>query len=198
MNTTVRAKNQSTLPTSITTSSPEAVNDGKISIYEPDTGLFTKEDFKEALGKLLLGKPTIRENKTPLEFEHWKALLIERLVQHKFTAQRLFDAVNRIIDGHSYPNVQISDIINYDISVTRLTTGEYNKRLQQGELLPYKWAKVNHNGQIFYTTTEEARNYNLAVIKPPETPSKPATAEPEDSITENEFKELIQEYFPCT
>ena len=51
-------------------------------------------------------------------------LLVERIIDKKFTAQRLKDAVNYVIDNFQYKELNISDVIKFDRKIKLYTYNE--------------------------------------------------------------------------
>lgn len=63
-------------------------------------------------------------------------LLAERIIANGFTASRLKDAVNHVLDNFQYKELNISDIIRFDRRVKLYTYSEFSQLAIEGK---YKW-----------------------------------------------------------
>lgn len=68
----------------------------------------------------------------PKQSNEFFNLLTERVLANGFSAERLHDAVNRVIDGFVYKELNIADIIGYDKRVKLYTYGELADQVSNG------------------------------------------------------------------
>ncbi len=85
-----------------------------VSLYADDD--VTPDDMATALSRLRVAFP----RKEDAFFN----LLAERIMCHRFTRARLAEAVNKAIDGCTFQNLQIADIIKYDRRLRYYAYGE--------------------------------------------------------------------------
>lgn len=62
----------------------------------------------------------------PKQSKEFIALLVERMLDNKFTARRMRDAINYLIDNFQYKELNVSDVLKYDRRKTLIT---YDKML---------------------------------------------------------------------
>lgn len=70
----------------------------------------TDEDYKQALQRLTIAF-TLEDKQATAEF---MALLASRCKAHRFTATRLRDAVNHVMDNFRFKTLNIADVVGYD------------------------------------------------------------------------------------
>lgn len=73
-------------------------------------------------------------------------LLSERIVSNGFTCERLKDAVNSVIDGFGYKELNISDIIRYDRKIKLYTYAEVAELVTSGKASFNDFEIKNING----------------------------------------------------
>lgn len=60
-------------------------------------------------------------------------LLAERVIENDFTAKRLSDAVNHLIDNFNYKELNIADVIKFDRKAKLYTYSEVCRMVSKGE-----------------------------------------------------------------
>lgn len=88
-------------------------------------------------GKLSLDFVDLMVNKLLIAFpdmtKEFQGLLIERIKDNNFNNDRLFAAVNNVIDKFPYKKLNIADIINYDVKVKFYYYEEILGKVADGE-----------------------------------------------------------------
>ena len=96
---------------------------GEISIYSGE--LASKQQVLSEAKKLIAAFPDIGND--------YIILLVDRLTDNRFTAQRVKDAINHVIDTNPYKRPSIADIISFDKKVKLFTYSEIEAKGRQGE-----------------------------------------------------------------
>lgn len=76
-------------------------------------------------------------------------LLAERIIANGFTASRLKDAVNYVLDNFQYKELNISDIIRFDRRVKLYTYSEVCQLITSGKADWDDFEKREINGTVF-------------------------------------------------
>ena len=76
-------------------------------------------------------------------------LLSERIIANGFTAERLKDAVNHVLDNFQYKELNISDIIRFDRRVKLYTYSEVCQLVTSGKAVWEDFEKREINGTVF-------------------------------------------------
>lgn len=76
-------------------------------------------------------------------------LLAERVIANGFTASRLKDAVNHVLDNFQYKELNISDIIRFDRRVKLYTYSEVCQLVTSGKAVWEDFEKREINGTVF-------------------------------------------------
>ena len=76
-------------------------------------------------------------------------LLAERIMGNGFTASRLKDAVNHVIDNFQYKELNISDIIRFDRRAKLYTYSEVCQLVTSGKAVWEDFEKREINGTVF-------------------------------------------------
>lgn len=76
-------------------------------------------------------------------------LLTERVVANGFTAKRLNDAVNYLVDNFQYKELNISDIIKFDKKVKLYTYNEVCSMVTRGEATFEDFSLKEIDGKVF-------------------------------------------------
>ena len=114
---------------------------GEISVYHGEKA--TEKDIKSECRKLLAAFPEATND--------YLIVLIERLADNGFTAQRVKDAINNVIDSCPYKKPSISEIISFDKKVKLYTYNEIQAKGFQGCKDAFEnYERVNINGQWRY------------------------------------------------
>lgn len=112
----------------------------EISIYAGE--LATKEQIKSEVKKLIAAFPEVTSD--------FIILLAERISDNKFTAQRVKDAINHIIDNSPYKRPAIADIISFDRKVKLFTHSEIQAKCAPGYPAFEYYERVVINGKVKY------------------------------------------------
>lgn len=94
----------------------------EISIYEGETA--SKDQISTEVKKLVAAFPEISND--------FLILLIDRITDNNFTADRVRDAINNIIDNSPYKRPSIADIISFDRKVKLFTFKEIEAKCSPG------------------------------------------------------------------
>jgi len=129
-----------------------------LSVY--GEGEFSKPVFVKSLKDLQQSFPQL-----PVGFYD---TLHDRLVENRFTDQRLKDAVGNVIDTCKYPMPTIANIISYDKVVKRYTYNEMcDLAMQCG---PKTWDNYGSlktvEGRVYWISRAEAEQYGIKIKKP--------------------------------
>jgi hypothetical protein len=76
--------------------------------------------------------------------------LAERVMAHRFTAHRLRDAINKVIDNFTYKDLNIADVINFDHRARLYTYNEVCRAVEKQGLTFAHFHKRRINGQLFW------------------------------------------------
>lgn len=76
-------------------------------------------------------------------------LLAERVMGNGFTAERLRDAVNHVLDNFQYKELNISDIIRFDRRAKLHTYGEVCQMVTSGKARWDDFEKREINGTVY-------------------------------------------------
>ena len=76
-------------------------------------------------------------------------LLAERIMGNGFTAERLKDAVNHVLDNFQYKELNISDIIRFDRRAKLYTYSEVCQLVTSGKAVWEDFEKREINGTVF-------------------------------------------------
>jgi hypothetical protein len=118
----------------------------KISLYPQ--GLLTDESIAVNLKKLQISF----SRQTPEFFN----ILAERIVANGFTDEKLKDAVNYVIDNFQYKELNISEIVRYDLCA-KLYTGEEYMNFQMKGMKPSDFEKRKVDGINYVVKKSDLR-----------------------------------------
>ena len=76
-------------------------------------------------------------------------LLAERIIANGFTAERLKDAVNHVLDNFQYKELNISDIIRFDRRAKLYTYSEVCQLITAGKAVMEDFEMREINGTVF-------------------------------------------------
>ena len=114
-----------------------------VSLYKDE--IATVDDVKVALAKLAsafkLEKPFL-------------SMLAEALIRNSFTRKRLSDAVNSLIDAHTYPSFTIADVIRFDKKMKLYSHADVCNLIPSG----YTFEDFEHvwiNGKLYWKKKNE-------------------------------------------
>jgi hypothetical protein len=85
----------------------------------------------------------------PKQPELFFNILAERIVAHRFTARRLEDAVNSVVDSFRYKELNVSDVIGYDRRAKLYTANEFMRAQMEGER-PDEFEKRVVSGRAYW------------------------------------------------
>lgn len=112
-------------------------NDGcYISLYRGDPA--SPKDVAVSLGRLMMAFPKMSNG--------FFDLLAERVAANKFTAKRLNDAINHLIDNFNYKELNIADIIKFDKRAKLYSYNDVCKMVSKGEATFSDFAVKEING----------------------------------------------------
>ena len=112
----------------------------EISIYEGDPA--TREQITTEAKKLIAAFPEISND--------FLILLIDRITDNNFTADRVRDAINNIIDVSPYKRPAIADIISFDRKIKLFTYEEISAKCAPGYPAFEKFDRIDFYGRIRY------------------------------------------------
>ena len=135
------------MPARVTTGS-----DGKalVSLYNQPP--ITDEEIAVILDRLRDAFPNMRES--------FFDLLAERVIENDFTAQRLLDAVNNVIDNFQYKELNVADIIRYDRKARAYTYAEACDMVTRGEATFADFKVIEDGGQVYRVLKIDLINKN--------------------------------------
>lgn len=91
-------------------------------------------------------------------------VLSERITHHKFSDERLRDAVNNAIDNCVYPTPTIAQFVSFDRRIKVLTYDEYIKKIEDnGEWIgkDYKPIRFADQERPVWIHVNDIKKYNL-------------------------------------
>lgn len=135
------------MPARVTTGS-----DGKAQVSLYNQPPITDEEIAVILDRLRDAFPNMREN--------FFSLLSERVIENDFTAQRLFDAVNNVIDNFQYKELNVADIIRYDRKARAYTYAEACEMVTRGEATFDDFKVIEDGGQVYRVLKIDLINKN--------------------------------------
>jgi hypothetical protein len=115
-------------------------HNNEISIYQDPVA--TQSELKSEFKKLIAAFPEVDND--------YIIVLTSRLVEKRFTKQRVQDAINNIIDTCPYRRPSIADIISFDKKVRIYDYSEVEKMCSPGRSAFEKFERVNINGKWKY------------------------------------------------
>lgn len=120
---------------SLTQYIPQA--DNEISVYSGK--IATKDHVKSETKSLMAAFPDVNED--------FIALLTRRLIDNKFTNERVTDAINHVIDTSPYKRPAIADIISFDRKVKIFTYKEIRDKCRPDYLAFDRYERIEINGK---------------------------------------------------
>ena len=112
----------------------------EISLYSGEPA--NKDQIFSASQKLIAAFPDVTVD--------FVILLTERFIDNKFTAQRVKDAINHIIDNSPYKRPAIADIISFDRKVKLFTHSEIQAKCAPGYPAFEYYERVVINNKVKY------------------------------------------------
>ena len=110
-----------------------------VSLYRDNEA--SPRDIAISMKRLELGFPKMEKG--------FFDLLAERVIANGFTASRLKDAVNHVLDNFQYKELNISDIIRFDRRVNLYTYSDVCQLVTRGEAAWDDFVKREINGTMF-------------------------------------------------
>lgn len=135
------------MPARVTTGS-----DGKAQVSLYNQPPITDEEIAVILDRLRDAFPNMRES--------FFSLLSERVIENDFTAQRLLDAVNNVIDNFQYKELNVADIIRYDRKARAYTYAEACEMVTRGEATFDDFKVIEDGGQVYRVLKIDLINKN--------------------------------------
>lgn len=118
-------------------------NEGKmemaVSLYQDEDA--SPRDIAVSMKRLELAFPKMERG--------FFDLLAERVIANGFTAERLKDAVNHVLDNFQYKELNISDIIRFDRRVKLYTYSDVCQMVTSGKAVWEDFEKREINGKLF-------------------------------------------------
>ena len=112
---------------------------GEISVYSGE--IATRKEVLTEAKKLIAAFPDAGND--------YIILLVDRLTDNGFTAQRVHDAINHVIDTNPYKRPSIADIISFDKKVKLYTYSELEAKGRQGAKDVFKnYERVKIEGKV--------------------------------------------------
>lgn len=133
----MRKSDQSSLPYLRQKESHESTT--SLSLYQGATA--QPKEIQSAVVKLVAVFPEINSD--------FVAVLVERMIAHGFTHERVVDAVNNCIDTNPYKRPSIADIISFDKRIKLFTYNEMIARCTP-TFTTDNFEKVTINGATRY------------------------------------------------
>lgn len=127
-------------------------SDGKAQVSLYNQPPITDEEIAVILDRLRDAFPNMRES--------FFDLLAERVIENDFTAQRLFDAVNNVIDNFQYKELNVADIIRYDRKARAYTYAEACEMVTRGEATFDDFKVIEDGGQVYRVLKIDLVNKN--------------------------------------
>ena len=112
----------------------------EISLYSGDPA--TRDQIKSEVKKLSAAFPEVTND--------FIILLAERISDNEFTAQRVKDAINHVIDNSPYKRPAIADIISFDRKIKLFTFNEIQEKCTPTHPAFEKYERIEINGKIRY------------------------------------------------
>lgn len=102
----------------------------------------TQEEIKSEVRKLMAAFPDVTND--------FLIVLIERMIENKFTKERVKDAISKTIDTNPYKRPSIADIISFDRKVKLYTYSEISAKCYPGYSAFDHFKKVEIDGRNRY------------------------------------------------
>lgn len=118
-----------------------------LSVYQGEAA--TPREIAEAMARLRAAFP----HNGALFFN----ILAERLTATGFTAERLRDAVNHVIDTHPYAEIRAADIMQHDRRVRLYTYREVAAMVTKGEATWSDFKRREIGGAVYRVKRSEMR-----------------------------------------
>lgn len=96
----------------------------------------------------------------------WYEVFQNRIIENRFTDQRLVDAVNFVIDHCQYPTPTIAQFIQYDIKIPIKTYQQLLEMLNDDKKVfdHYKPVKIENIDKPMYARKEDIKKFNLKLF----------------------------------
>jgi len=112
----------------------------EISVYSGET--VSKEQVKREIKNLMAAFPDVTSD--------FIILLTDRLIDNKFTAERVKDAINHIIDTSPYKRPAIAEIISFDRKMKVFTFEEIQAKCRWDFKAFEHYEQIEINGKKRY------------------------------------------------
>ena len=118
----------------------ELGNTSEISIYSGPVA--TQTEIKSEVRKLMAAFPQVSND--------FLIVLIERMIDKKFTKERIKEAINHVIDTNPYQRPSIADIISFDRKIKVYTYSEISSKCYPGYSAFDHFEKIEIEGRKRY------------------------------------------------
>lgn len=115
-------------------------NTSEISIYSG--GVASQSEIKSEVKKLVAAFPDVKND--------FLIVLVERMIDKKFTKERVKEAINHVIDTNPYQRPSIADIISFDRKIKVYTYAEISARCYPGYSAFDHFEKIEIEGRKRY------------------------------------------------
>lgn len=118
----------------------ESGNTSEISIYSGPVA--TQVEIKSEVKKLMAAFPQVSND--------FLIVLVERMIDKKFTKERVKEAINHVIDTNPYQRPSIADIISFDRKIKVYTYSEISAKCYPGYSAFDHFEKIDIEGRKRY------------------------------------------------
>ena len=85
-------------------------------------------------------------------------VLYERLVKNGFTGQRLEDAVNHVIDGFQYKELNVADVVSFDKRTKLHTYNQMCNEIANGQYVMDDYQRLEIDGKNYWVRKVDLEN----------------------------------------
>ena len=85
-------------------------------------------------------------------------VLYERLVKNGFTGQRLEDAVNHVIDGFQYKELNVADVVSFDKRAKLHTYNQMCNEIANGQSVMDDFQRLQIDGKNYWVRKVDLEN----------------------------------------
>lgn len=108
----------------------------EISVFSGQ--IATEDEMKSEVKKLMAAFPEIKTD--------FLIVLFDRMIDKKFTKERVREAINHVIDTNPYQRPSIADIVSFDRKIKVYTYSEVSAKCKPGYLAFDHFKKIEVNG----------------------------------------------------
>ena len=146
-------KNLQTSQVSLQNTSPIAIENGEAELTIYTGSVLTVETVITEVAKIKAAFPSVTSQ--------FVDILIERAIAKRFTAERLIDAVNNVIDNFQYPMPSLANFLSYDRRVKILSYDQLCDMVTRHRVDFNSYTMVKVNGKSYWVSNADKDLYNL-------------------------------------